>query len=201
MEVMNLQYVNTSRFSTSQIEVRDIITAWLLLSVAFAILQTGGIFNAKFLPGVLMAAFTVGTGFLLHELGHKLVAQHYGCRAEFRAFRSMLWLSLAMSFFGFIFAAPGAVMIEGRVTRQESGRISAMGPLMNVILGSGFLALYLIKPMTIFQYGMSINAWLGLFNMLPFSIIDGAKIWQWNKPAYFMLVAACAGLMFVSGVV
>lgn len=188
-------------FSTSPIEIRDIITAWLFLSVAFAILQAGGLFNAQFLPAALMAAVTVGAGFLLHELGHKLVAQHYGCHAEFRAFRSMLWLTVAMSFFGFLFAAPGAVMIQGRVMRSENGKISAMGPLMNVLLGLGFLALYLWKPLTMFQFGLSINAWLGLFNMLPFSIIDGKKIWDWNKGVYFGLVFACAGLMFVSGVV
>ena len=150
---------------------------------------------------MIMAAVTVGAGFLLHELGHKIVAQHYGAQAEFRAFRGMLWLMLAMSFFGFLFAAPGAVMIQGRVMRSENGKISAMGPFMNVILGIGFLALYYVKPLTMFQYGLSINAWLGLFNMLPFSIIDGKKIWDWNKVVYFGLVAACAGLMFVSGMI
>ena len=193
--------IHTKGFSTSREEIRDITTAWLLLSVAFAILLTDSIFSAGFLIAVLMAAVTVGTGFLLHELGHKLVAQHYGCHAEFRAFRGMLWLTVAMSFFGFLFAAPGAVMIQGRVTKSENGRISAMGPLMNVALGLGFLALYLWKPLTMFQYGLSINAWLGLFNMLPFSIIDGKKIWEWNKPAYFALVLACGVLMFVANMV
>lgn len=188
-------------FSTSPIEIRDILFAWVMLSIAFAIMLSGGLFNQEFLRSVLFAAVTVGTGFLLHELGHKIVAQHYGCHAEFRAFRTMLWLAVAMSFFGFLFAAPGAVMIAGRVTRSENGKISAMGPLMNVVLGSGFFLLALWQPMMVFKYGLSINAWLGLFNMLPFAIIDGKKIWDWNKVVYFALVAACVGLMFLSSMI
>lgn len=187
-------------FSTSPTELRDIITAWLFLSIAFANLNAR-IFSAQFWPAVLMSAFTVGIGFLLHELGHKVLAQHYGCHAEFRAFRGMLWLTLAMSFFGFLFAAPGAVMIQGRVTRIENGKISAMGPLMNIMMALGFLALYLWKPLQMFQFGLSINAWLGLFNMLPFSIIDGKKILDWSKPAYAALAIACGVLMFVSGMI
>ena len=76
--------------------------------------------------------------FLLHELGHKLVAQKYGCQAEFRSFDQMLILAVIMSFFGFILAAPGAVLIQGRVSRKQNGIISATGPGVNLSLAVMF---------------------------------------------------------------
>ena len=84
---------------------------------------------------------------MLHELAHKFVAQKYGCVAEFRAFDQMLMLALGLAvLIGVIFAAPGAVMISGMVTRKENGYISVAGPLTNYILGVIFLLLLFVFP-------------------------------------------------------
>src|SRR3989338_9073468 len=99
--------------STSEHELKDIAKAWILVSAAFAILLRSSI--GSFFQSFLLAFLTVGVGFLLHELAHKLVAQHYGCFAEFRAFDFYLWMAVLMSYFGFVFAAPGAVFITGPV--------------------------------------------------------------------------------------
>jgi len=96
--------------STSAKEIVDVAKAWVAVSIAFAVLLSGES-TGSFLSFFLIAAFTVGIGFLLHEMGHKIMAQHYGCFAEFRSFDFMLILSVIMSFFGFVFIAPGAVMI------------------------------------------------------------------------------------------
>ena len=176
-------------FSISLIEIRDLAKAWLAVSLAFAIVLVGVSFSVKFLMGMVLAAFTVGTGFLLHELGHKIVAQRYGCFAEFRSFDQMLLLCILMSFFGVIFAAPGAVMIAGHVTRERNGKISAAGPLVNIVLALLFLAGNLIRPSMVFQYGMLINSWLAMFNMITFWQFDGAKIWAWSKPVWGSMIA------------
>ena len=84
----------------------------------------------------------MGLGFLLHQLAHKFVAQKYGCVAEFRAFDQMLYLAVGLAFFvGFIFAAPGAVMIRGYVDRRKNGIISIAGPAVNIMLAVIFLIL------------------------------------------------------------
>ena len=167
--------IRLGNLATSEIEIRDILKAWAAISIAFAIALSSGLsdFYAKF----IIASLTVGIGFLLHELGHKAVAQRYGCFAEFRSFDSMLLLAIAMSFFGFIFAAPGAVMISGRVSGARNGRISAAGPVVNIALAMLFLALASLqlpnslKPIA--YYGFLINSWLALFNMIPFWLFDG----------------------------
>ncbi len=182
---------------TSDIEINDLVKAWLIISLAFTILLNGFAFNLGTLLILLLSAVTVGTGFLLHELAHKLVAQRYHCWAEFRSDNTMLLFALFSSMLGFIFAAPGAVIIYGpHITKRENGIISAAGPLTNFILASLFLAL-LFFPHAFVQavasYGFRINTWIGLFNMLPFFIFDGAKIFRWSKIVW--------GSMLVLGIV
>ena len=90
-----------------------------------------------------MWAFTslviVSVCFLLHEMGHKYAAQRYGAWAEYRMFPMGLGLCLLMSFFGFLFAAPGAVMIAGYIDNKRNGVISMAGPIVNLVLGALFI--------------------------------------------------------------
>ena len=187
----------------SQVEIEHLLKAWLAISLAFAILlSNGNVFSEGFGTMLLVSGFTVGLGFLLHELGHKYVAQKYHCFAEFRAFTPMLLLAIGMSFLGFIFAAPGAVMINGHVNREKNGKISVAGPLVNIILAVVFLGLTIIGFVNIFtQYGLLINAWLAAFNMIPFWNLDGKKILRWNKKVYFSVLFGAIALLLASGFV
>lgn len=194
------------RFSSE--EVKHISRAWLAISTAFAILLSGGLsLDLRFVTAFAMAAVTVGLGFLLHELAHKFLAQRYGCIAEFRAFDTMLMLAVLMSFFGFILAAPGAVFIHGNVNIARNGRISAVGPLVNIILAFAFFALLMAAAATTANqlivnlafYGVSINAWLGLFNLIPVWQMDGAKVLKWNKKIYALMVVAAFVAMMLPG--
>jgi len=185
----------------------DISKAWLVLSLAFAFVYSGinllrgnvfSLFSTQFVILFLVSAVTAGLGFLLHELAHKFVAQKYGCTAEFRAFDQMLYLALGLAVFvGFIFAAPGAVMIHGQITRKENGLISAAGPATNFVLGMLFLLLmnFYSSLNFIWQTGFFINMWLGLFNLIPFGNLDGYKVLMWNR--YVWAGMGLFGIYFV----
>ena len=177
---------------TSARELKDITKAWLAISVAFSILLTKELFSLEFAINFLISGLTVGLGFLLHEMGHKIMAQKYGCFAEFRSFDIMLVFAVVMSFFGFIFAAPGAVMISGRVSLERNGRISAMGPSINFILAILFLSFGIVSGVGVIKlisyYGFIINTWLGLFNLIPFWMFDGKKIYQWSKGIWILML-------------
>ncbi len=184
-------------------EAWDLIKAWFILSLAFAIVfNSGKLLSASILSMFIISAITVGLGFILHELGHRTLARRYGATAEFVASNTMLGLALVMSFFGFIFAAPGAVVIRGYLTKRKYGYISAAGPLTNIILGAGFLLAAVFVPMqmimTICVVGMKINFWLALFNMLPFPMFDGLKVLHWNKIVYAAMLAASVVAVFGS---
>jgi Zn-dependent protease len=193
------------KFRISDFEKRELFKAWAAISFAFAIAFGGGmaaLASPNFMLVFLVAGFTVGIGFIGHELAHKLVAMRYGCWAEFRAFNQMLVMAIVFSFFGFVFAAPGGVFIKGRITKEKNGHISAAGIVANLIVAALFLTLALAIPVlaiqTICLYGMLINSWLALFNLIPFMGFDGSKVLAWNKIAYGILVFLAFALMFLS---
>lgn len=198
-----------NRLRFSEEEATDLMYAWVAISFAFAVVLSGGLkggyvgWNIIFLQNLIIAGVAVGSGFLLHELAHKIVAQKYGCWAEFRKFDLGLILAVAMSFFGFIFAAPGAVMIGGFISREQNGKISAVGPATNLMLAGLFLGLLIVLSQTgilpvflmkLFSYGFYINAWLALFNMLPITPLDGVKVMSWSLPVW-IAITLIAGLM------
>ncbi|MFP4568318.1 MAG: metalloprotease [Candidatus Woesearchaeota archaeon] len=176
-------------------EIIDLAKAWIAISIAFAIISTRNLTNQYgqvdgFLIALLISAFTAGLGFVAHELAHKIIAIRHYCLAEFKSNDTMLIIAILMSFAGFIFAAPGYVIIKGSTNKKQNGEISFAGPFSNLILALIFLP-GLILTTEIWQYffyqGFIINSFLGIFNMIPFTPFDGKKIYTWNKPLYFML--------------
>lgn len=138
-------------------------------------------------------------------MAHKVIAQRYNCWAEFRSDDKMLMFAVVMSLLGFVFAAPGAVMIRGHINTKQNGRISAAGPASNIVVSLIFLALFTSSPSPLLQvigsYGFRINAWLALFNMIPLGIFDGAKIWRYNKAVYIGLAVLALGLIVVQNII
>lgn len=201
--------IKIGKISTSRTELIDISKAWLALSLAFAFIYSGAsllkgnfdnVFSVDFLLVFLISLFTAGLGFLLHELAHKFVAQHYGCAAEFRAWDQLLYLAVTLAVvIGFIFAAPGAVMISGMITRKENGIISAAGPATNYVLAMIFMGLLFLFPQwgNVFATGFSINLWLGLFNLIPFGPLDGRKVFDWNKLVWGGMLLFGLAFMFL----
>ena len=175
-------------------EIRDLVISAGALALAFGISFSGGI-TALLQPialayAVIASLLAVSTGFILHELGHRFMANRFNCRAEYKMWPSGLLLALAFSLFGFVFAAPGAVVIYPRVslwgnahklTRKAYGIISLSGPVMNLLLALIFLVINAIYPSDIFLLGKYVNTWLALFNLIPFMPFDGAKILAWDS--------------------
>jgi Zn-dependent protease len=189
------------RISFSDIELHHLLVAVLVLTIAFSLFFVDGIFGLvrnpiSILIFIVPVAFVVvSTGFLLHELAHKVVAQRYGCWAEFRYFPMGLLFALLLSLFGWIFAAPGAVYISGYVDREQNGKISAAGPLTNLIIAVLFLPLlYALRHFGFLGlatfYVCWVNVLLGGFNMIPFMPFDGAKVLRWDIMIYIILLIA-----------
>ena len=119
----------------------------------------------------------------------------------------MLGLAVLFSFFGFIIAAPGAVFIYGMINKERNGKISVAGPWTNIVLALIFLAFALVLPNAtgalnyLLTYGLYINAFLALFNMIPVMPFDGAKVIAWNKGVYWITVAVALILVIVGYIV
>ena len=89
-------------------EFRELVISALVLALAFGIALSGG-FRAFQQPGVLvlvigMSLVAVSLGFILHELGHRLIARRFGYFAEYSMWPMGLMIALGISLFGFVFA-------------------------------------------------------------------------------------------------
>lgn len=191
----------------SRIEIRDIVIAVTVLSLAFTnIFYKSELFSGEwivnFICWLITSFILVVLSFMLHEMGHKFTAQRFGAWSEFRMYPVGLILCLVMSMVGFLFAAPGAVYIKGRIDDEMNGKISIAGPGVNIAIG--FLSLIL---MLLFKGGISgqiffllayINAFLALFNLVPIPPLDGSKILKWNTPVYLATIAAAGALFLIT---
>ena len=187
-------------------EIVHLVASLIVLTIAFTY------------PGLTpeemaISAIGVGIGFMLHELAHKFTAQRYGYVADYEASPMGLLLALGLSVLtngGFVFAAPGAVMIRGKKfyspyeiqdqIAKEFAYISISGAVVNLILallfyaGSQFAADVL--TFKILRTGALINMFLAGFNMIPFGPLDGAKVWHYNRILWAMVFIP-AVLMFL----
>lgn len=188
-----MKNITPKKITFSKVELEHLWKSWLVISLAFAVAMSIPFFiSLELVTNFIVAGLTVGLGFLFHEMGHKFMAQRYQCYAEYRANFQMLFLALVVSFLGFVFAAPGAVVIDGYINRKQRGIISLAGPLINTILAALFLPLIFFVQTPLFYkivlYGFNINIWIALFNMLPFGMFDGRKVIAWDKGIYFAVI-------------
>ncbi len=179
-------------------EVRDIIISMVIITFLFAY-----IFSGRSIPSISLLFVTfiaVGLGFVLHELAHKFVAMRYGFWAEYRLWVQGLIFAVITAALGFLFVAPGAVYIHGEyISREQNGKISMSGPATNLILaGIFFLLLYYFpsEPLItlIGGLGFYVNSFLAMINLIPISMLDGAKIIRWN-PFVWIIMAGITGVM------
>ncbi len=204
----------TTRVTTSRTELLHIGIAYAVLTFDLIIILSGAgllfgntahFFSLVSVPLILTAAAAALTGFVCHELAHKVVAQRHGFWAEFRMSPFGLVFSIFTATFGFLFAAPGATVVSGMsvVDRDNWGRTSLAGPVSNLC----FFALFYVTAIATFLahspyfvyllFLAYINGWFAAFNLIPVGPLDGAKVLRWRTPIWVaaIVVAAAATIL------
>lgn len=193
-------------------EIVHLLASLLVLTIAFT-------YPSLSPERMIIVAFGVGTGFLLHELAHKFTALRYGYAADYEASPVGLLLAIGLSIITsgeFVFAAPGAVMIRGKKvayspfeyqwnslqTAKEFAYISVSGAVVNLVLAvSFFVASFFVLPSglpyAVLRTAAFINVFLAGFNMIPFGPLDGAKVWRYKPVLWAMIGIPAIALFFV----
>lgn len=188
-----------TKFGFSLTEIEHLTaSAILIIGVGFSIISgSRGIDPLTLPPTVLAAASVMFVGlFLLHEIAHKLVAQRYGLWAEFRLiwFGALLTLLSAIPFSPLKIIAPGAVMIAGSANQEVMGKTAVAGPLTNIALSLVSLPIAYVVNSSLAFWSVAFNAWIALFNALPIAMLDGLKIFKWNKIVWAVVFAIALAL-------
>lgn len=152
---------------------------------------------------VVFAALSViiVASFFTHEIAHKVTAQRRGLWAEFRLTVWGAILTAISILFPFKIISPGAVMIAGPARMDDIGKISVAGPITNIVLSSVLLGpVFVPNPYSlVFVIGAFFNAYVAVFNLIPFGILDGYKIFSWDKKVWALAFAVSAVLTVISG--
>jgi len=213
-EIINNEYTKKNfldKFHLSIHEISELGIAWVILCVAIVVinitrgipiaqLTDSGLFNNFFI-----FIFVLGISYFTHELMHKFTAIKYGAKAEFKISPQALMFLAISIIIGFPILSVGAVYWWGESTSSIGirGRVSAAGPISNLILvgifitvqGIGYLFLENLTDLgliliVIGETAVWLNLFLGAFNLLPIGILDGAKVLEWSPRVWIGLVGS-----------
>ena len=209
-------------------EILEFAVSVVWMGIAFGIAIAGGISAFKDLVSlrttIIEALVIVFFAFVFHELAHRVAARRYGFPAVYRVWIPGLILAMGAAMFGWLFAAPGGVVIQipenTAENRAKLGKSALAGPVVNMVLAVVFAVAFVIiaswiayttsgsgstsgiqtSLLNIAYIGAEINAWLAFFNLIPWGNFDGFKVFQWNKKVWVILfiisIALYAGTYF-----
>lgn len=205
----SFEYTVTYPFSSRQIRrilfsTREIlhlaVAALLAVCAGLSLFLFSNRFSVNYVIVVVFAGIFAAS-FLAHELAHKMVAQRQGFWAEFRLSLMgtvLTLLSIAVPYPKII--SPGAVIVAGSMDHKTMGKISVAGPITNILFAGLFMlgAVFLPSYRVFLAYLVIFNSWIAVFNLIPFGVFDGFKIFNWSRKVWALVFIASAVLLVFS---
>lgn len=204
----------------TETEVKDLgIASVLTILVSISIIGGPpiGILNGIIaLPGFFLSGlwwfplaliFVFWLSFMIHEFAHKFTAQRYGMYAHFRMTVQGYYLSAVAILFAIPIFGTGVMAVGGAKDIDDYAKSTVAGPLSNlVVAGLLFIIAEIVVIVSgslslpvefIIYYGMLLNSFLGLFNMIPIPGFDGSTIFRWNRQIWVVLTVSLLTTLLV----
>jgi Zn-dependent protease len=170
------------------------------IGILNGILVLPGFFLTGFWWFPLAVIFVFWLSFMIHEFAHKFTAQRYGMYAHFRMTIQGYYLSAVAILFAIPIFGTGVMAVGGVSDTDDYAKSTVAGPLSNLIVaGLLFITAEIIVITTgalsdpvefIIFYGMLLNSFLGLFNMIPIPGFDGSTIFRWSRPLWVLMTVS-----------
>ncbi len=137
---------------------------------------------------LFFALIAFALSFLAHEIAHKISAVREGLIAFFKLDTVGIILTFISTFSPLKIIAPGSVVILGYFDLRTMGKVSLFGPLTNIVIGSILYPLRFTVPFSnVLNAICLLNLWIALFNLIPLGVLDGKKIFAWNKRVWLIM--------------
>ena len=191
----------TGKVHFSHKEVKHLaVAAVLVAGIGLSLLLYPEIFgtaNNANLVAVSVYAIVLTLSFFAHEIAHKVAAQKRGLWAEFRLtmWGAMLTLvSMLSPVFKII--SPGAMMVSNSANLEDMGKVSLAGPAVNIFLSAVLFGGAIVPSQlsAVLLLAAFLNGFMAVFNLIPIGVLDGFKIFSWNKKVWVVMFAISIAL-------
>lgn len=134
----------------------------------------------------LLGAYIIAAGIalIIHEFVQNIVAYKYGADSEFKIWNlGVILVGITSYIFGNVFGLPGRnVTHSTKLSKKQEALIGLSGPFINIVFAGLF---FLIKDYggfvgQIATIAIPINLLLAVYDLMPFSPMDGKNIKDWN---------------------
>ncbi len=197
-----------NRYFSLGSEAVDLVVAGIVAAFGLAGANLVGVIidPLSYYGGIIIGAVV---GLIVHEYGHRTAGLRVGCVSRFVLYPLGLVITLIFGIlrsFGFWFTLIMPGFVATSCGYEISGRhiayISYWGPLTNIVLSliaRVLLFFTMFRCCYSFLYGFAeMNAWLALFNLLPFYPLDGAKILRYSPAMWIVLIVIAGVLLYAA---
>jgi len=81
-------------------------------------------------------------------------------------------------------------MIAGNADQKSVGKTAVAGPLVNIVFSLVSFALTFVLQgsfLVVAVFSTAINAFIAIINLIPAGVLDGLKVFHWNKLVWGMV--------------
>ncbi len=142
-----------------------------------------------------------GVALIMHDLGHRMVARKLEIEGHYKFWGwGTLTMLLTSWLFGMAFSQPGRYVFDDEedIDNRDMAFVTLAGPAISMLFAILFLPFALIGGVAgqIAVAGFIMNLMTAVYNLMPFSPMDGKVIYDWSR-LFWMLTFVPLALFFI----